>query len=117
MRQQRREFGLNRSVMLVVRTDQNPMPIPAAGLRWLNQQQHLTLEEVHGKPTEHALGEKSRVLNKRFDNPLVFKLLHVFPAEQKTLIPPALKRDRLEVRFEDTAVFLVLNNRSQLDCG
>jgi len=77
MRHQRRELGLNGSVMFVVRTYQNPVPVPAAGFRWLNEQQHLTLEEIHGKPTEHALGEEGRVLSKRLENPLVFERLHV----------------------------------------
>ena len=77
MRHQRRELGLNGSVMFVVRADQNPVPVPATGFRWLNEQQHLTLEEVRGKPTEHSLGEESPVLNKRLENPLVFELLHV----------------------------------------
>ena len=75
---QRRELGLNGSVMFEVRTDQNPVPVPATGLRWLNEQQHLTFEEIRGKPTEHSLGEKGPVLNKRLENPLVFERLHVF---------------------------------------
>ena len=77
MRHQRWELGLNGSVMLVIGADQNPVPVPAAGFRWLNEQQHLTLEEVRGKPTEHSLGEESPVLNKRLENPLVFERLHV----------------------------------------
>ena len=77
MRHQRRELGLNGSVMFVVRTDQNPVPVPATGFRWLNEQQHLTLEEVHGKPAEHSLGEEGPVLNKRLENPLMFECLHV----------------------------------------
>ncbi len=70
------EFGLNGSVMLEAGTDQNPMPLPAAGFRWLNQQQHLTLEEVRGKPAEHALSEEGGVLGKRLENPLMLELLH-----------------------------------------
>ena len=61
VRHQRRELGLNGSVMLVVRTDQNPVLVPAAGFRRLNEQQHLTLEEVRGKATEHSSGEKGRL--------------------------------------------------------
>ena len=80
MRPKSRELGLNGSMMFVVRTDQNSMPVPAARFRWLNQQQHLTLEQVHGKPTEHSLGKEGPVLNKRLKNPLVFELLrHVQP--------------------------------------
>jgi len=80
MRRQRRELGLNGGVMFEVSADQNPVPVPAAGFRWLNQQQHLTLEQVHGKPTEHSLGKEGPVLNKRLKNPLVFELLrHVQP--------------------------------------
>ncbi len=75
---QRREFGSDGSVMFVVRTDQNPVPVPATGFGWLNKQQHLTLEKVRGKATEHSLGEKGAVLDKRFKNPLVFECLHVF---------------------------------------
>jgi hypothetical protein len=78
MRHQRREFGLNGSVIFVVRTHQNPVPVPAPGFRWLNEQQHLALEEVRGKPTEHSLGEEGRVLDKRLENPLVFERFHVF---------------------------------------
>ena len=78
MRHQRRELGLNGSVMFVVRTNQNPVPVPATGFRWLNEQQHLTLEEVRGKPTEHSLGEERPVLHKRLENPLVFERFHVF---------------------------------------
>ena len=64
--------------MPVVRTDQNDVPVPATRLGWLDKQQHLTLEEVGGKPTEHSLGEEGRVLNKRLENQLVFERLHVF---------------------------------------
>src|SRR5712691_10302513 len=77
MRHQRRELGLNGSVMLVLRTDQDSVPVPATGFCWLNEQQHLTLEEVRGKPTKHSLGEKGPLLNKRLENPLVFERLHV----------------------------------------
>ena len=80
MRQQGGELGLNGSVMPVVRTEQNPVPVPAPGFRGLNEQQHLTFEEVHGKPAEHSFGEESRVLNKRLENPLVFELLHMAAA-------------------------------------
>jgi hypothetical protein len=82
MRYQRRELGLNGSVMLVVRTDQNPVPVPATGLRWLNEQQHLTLEEVRGKPTEHSPGKEGRLFEERFENPLVLKLFHVFDSPE-----------------------------------
>src|SRR5271170_191062 len=78
MRCQRRELSLNGSMMFVVRTDQDPVPVPATGFRWLNEQQHLALEEVRGKPTEHSLSEEGRVLSKRLENPLVFERLHVF---------------------------------------
>jgi hypothetical protein len=77
VRHQRLELGLNGSVTFVVRTDQDPMPVPATGFRWLDEQQHLTLEEVRGKPTEHSLGEEGPVLDKRLENPLVFERLHV----------------------------------------
>jgi len=78
MRHQRWELGLNGRVMFVFRTDQDTVPLPASGFRWLNEQQHLALEDVRGKPTEHSLGEERRVLSKRFENPLVFERLHVF---------------------------------------
>jgi len=78
MRHQCWELGLNGSVMLKVRTDQNPVPVPTAGFGWLDQQQHLTVEEVRSQATEHSLGEKGRVLHKRVENPLVFERLHVF---------------------------------------
>lgn len=78
MRHQRWELGLHGSVMLVVGADQNPVPVPAAGFRWLNEQQHQTLEEVRGKPAEHPLGEEGRVLNKLLENPVMFELLHIF---------------------------------------
>ena len=78
MRVQRGELGLNGSVMFVVRTDQNPVPFPATGFRRLNQQQHLTLEEVCRKSPEHSLGKESPVLSKRNENPLGFERLHVF---------------------------------------
>ena len=73
MRHQRRELGLYRSVMFVVRTDQHPVPGPATGLRWFNEQQHLTLEEVRGEPTEHSLGKEGPVARKRFENPLLIE--------------------------------------------
>jgi hypothetical protein len=60
-----------------VSTDQNAVPVPAAGFRRLNQQQHLTLEEVRGQAAEHALGEEGGVPGKPIENPLVFELLHV----------------------------------------
>lgn len=92
MRHQRRELGLNGSVMFVVRTDQNPVPVPATGFRWLNEQQHLTLEEVRGKPTEHSLGEEGPVLNKRLENPLVFERLHVFVTGSESRRGPRIMR-------------------------
>jgi hypothetical protein len=73
---QRRKLGVNGSVMLVVRTNQNAVPLPTAGFRWLNEQQHLTLEEIRGKPAEHSLGKEGRVLNKCLENPLVFERFH-----------------------------------------
>src|SRR5882672_10639900 len=82
MRHQRRELGLNGSVMFEVRTDQNPVPVPATGLRWLNEQQHLTFEEIRGKPTEHSLGEVCPVLNKRLEDPLMFEPLHFHPSSR-----------------------------------
>ena len=66
--------------MFVVGTDQNPVPFPAAGFRGLDEQQHLTLEEVCGQPTEHSLGEEGPVVDERLENPLVFERLHVFEA-------------------------------------
>src|SRR6266403_1212207 len=92
MRHQRRELGLNGSVMFVVRTDQYPVPVPATGFRWLNEQQHLTLEEVLGKPTEHSLGEEGPVLNKRLENPLVFERLHVFVTGSESRRGPRIMR-------------------------
>src|SRR5580658_8863052 len=85
MRHQRRELGLNGSVIFVVRTDQDPVPVPATGFRRLNEHQHLTLEEVRGKPTEHSPGEEGPVLDKRLEDPLVFERLHVF---ELTAAPP-----------------------------
>ena len=75
MRHQCRELGVYGSVMFVVRTDQNPVPVPATGFRWLNEQQHLALEEVRGEPTEHSLGKEGPVARKRFENPLVVESL------------------------------------------
>jgi hypothetical protein len=42
VRHQRREVGLNGRVIRVVRTDQAPVPLPAAGFGWLDEHQHLT---------------------------------------------------------------------------
>src|SRR5271170_953955 len=44
MRPQRGELGSHGRVMFVGRTDQDPVPVPAAGLGWFNQEQHLALE-------------------------------------------------------------------------
>ena len=57
--------------MFVVRTDQNPVPVPATGFRRLDEQQHQTLEDVRGKATEHSPGEEGPVASKRLENPLV----------------------------------------------
>ena len=78
MRHQGRELGLNGSMMFVIRTDQNPVPVPATGFRWLNKQQHLTLEKICGQPTEHSLGKEGPVISKRIENPFVFERLHIF---------------------------------------
>ena len=83
MRRQGGEFGLDGSVMSVIGTDQNPVPCPAAGFGGLNQQEHLTFEEVRRKAAEHWLGEEGGVLGKRFENPLVLELLHVFLARAR----------------------------------
>ncbi len=64
--------------MFVIRTNQNPVPVPATGFRRLNEQQHLTLEEVGREPPEHSLREEGRVLTKRVENPLIFERLHAF---------------------------------------
>ena len=78
MRHQRWELGLNGSVMLVIGADQNPVPVPAAGFRWLNKQHHLALEEIRGEATEHTFGKEGWVLNKGLKNPLVLERLHAF---------------------------------------
>src|ERR1700722_19764254 len=100
MRQQRRELSLNGSVMFVVGTNQNPVPVPATRFRGFNQQQHLTLEEVGGKPTEHSFGEEGRALNKRLENPLVFKRLHVFEsrAQPRTSMDRRVAASRHRIR-------------------
>ena len=59
-----------------LRTEQNPVPVPAAGFRRLNQQQHLAFEDVGCKPAEHALGEEGGVPGKSIQNPFVLELLH-----------------------------------------
>ena len=82
MRHQRWELGLNGSVMLVIGAEQNPVPVPAAGFRWLNEQKHQTLEEVRGKPAEHPLREERRVLDKLLEDPVVFELLHLFESRR-----------------------------------
>lgn len=87
VRQQRREVGLEGSVMCVVRADQHAVPVPAAGLRWLNEQQHLTLEEVRGKPAKHSPCEKGRVLGKRLKDPLVLERLHEIDAVPVFALP------------------------------
>src|SRR5437867_7089522 len=92
MRRQRREPGLNRSVMFVVRTDQNPVPLPATGFRWFNEQEHLTLEEVRSKAAKHSLGEEGSVLDKRFENPFVFERLHVLVRPATRAVPAARRR-------------------------
>ena len=76
MGHQRRELSLKRGVMFVAGADQDSVPVPATGFRWLNEQKHLTPEEVNGKPTEHCLGEEGRVLNDRIENPLILERLH-----------------------------------------
>lgn len=74
---QRGEFGLDGRVVLVVCTDQHTMPLPAAGLRWLDEHQHLTPEKVRGEPTEHSLRKESRVLDECVENPFMIEcLLH-----------------------------------------
>src|ERR1700680_2098208 len=78
MRHQRRELGLDGSVMFIVCADKDAVPIPATGLRRLDKQQHLTLEEVCGQPTEHSLGKEGPVINKGIENPFVFECLHIF---------------------------------------
>jgi hypothetical protein len=78
MRRQRWELGPNGSVMFVVRTDQDAMPVPATGFRWLNENQHLTPEKVGGQATEHCLAKKSPMISQRIENPFVFERLHLF---------------------------------------
>ena len=72
--------------MFVVGANQNTVPVPAAGFRWLDEQQHLTLEEVGGKPTEHPLGEEGPVSDKRLENPLVVEGLHLFDGQLTSAI-------------------------------
>jgi hypothetical protein len=129
MRHQRRELGSNGSVMFVARTDQNPVPVPATGFRWLDEQQHLTLEEIRGKPTEHPPGEEGPVLSKRLENPLVFERLHVIrhrrfpprwlanrrPGNRRTLIVvrPGRRSDQCGSRGEPAARMRRLRRRRE----
>jgi hypothetical protein len=46
------------------------------GFRWLNEHEHLALEEVRGKPAEHSFSEERPALDKRVENPMVFERLH-----------------------------------------
>jgi hypothetical protein len=57
------------------------VPLPATGFRWFNEQKHLTLEDIRGKPAKHSLGEERPVPNERFEDPLVCErtLNHVNP--------------------------------------
>ena len=76
MRRQRGKLILKGRVMFVAGANQYSVPIPSAGFRWLDQQQHLTLEQVGGKSAEHPLSEEGRVINNRIENPLVIEFLH-----------------------------------------
>ena len=80
VRLQSGKLGLNGFVVSEVGTDQDPVPIPSAGFRWLDQQQHLTLEEVYGEAAKHTFGKEGRVLTERLQDPLVFERFHVLHA-------------------------------------
>ena len=62
--------------MFVARTDQNAMPVPAAGFCGLNQHKHLTFEEVDGQSTEHSFRKKGGMIREGIKNPLVLEFFH-----------------------------------------
>jgi hypothetical protein len=59
MRHQRRELGLNGSVMFVVRTDQYAITGPATGFRYRHKKQHLAPEKYPDRPQNILLLRKS----------------------------------------------------------
>ena len=92
MRLQSGKLGLNGFVVSEVGTDQDTVPIPPAGFRWLDQKQHLTLEEVYGEATKHTFGKEGRVLTERLQDPLVFERFHVLHASDVIAGTPMLFR-------------------------
>jgi len=62
--------------MLVTGADQHAVPLPAAGLRRLNEHQHLAIVEIRGETAEHPFGEERRTPCERIENPLVIERLH-----------------------------------------
>jgi len=73
---QGRKVGSNGRLMLMARADQHAMPLPAAGLRGLDEHEHLSLVEVRSQSAEHPLREEGRAPVEGLEDPLVVERLH-----------------------------------------
>ena len=76
MRRERGEVRANRLVILETRADQDAVPSPAAGLRRLDEDEHLALVHVGGKPSKHPFRKEARMTGERVEDPLVVERLH-----------------------------------------
>jgi hypothetical protein len=65
-------------MMRVLRADQNAVPLPSAALGWLDQNEHLSSEEIGGKSTEHFFGEEACVILEGLKDPFIVECLHQY---------------------------------------
>jgi hypothetical protein len=76
MRRQLWELLDDCGVMRTFRADQDTVPLPAAGLGWFDQQDHLATEQVGGQSTEHSLGEEAGMILEGLKDPFVVEGSH-----------------------------------------
>src|SRR5690242_14398366 len=76
VRRQLRELFDDYCVMRTFGADQDTVPLPAAGLGWLDQHDHLATEDIGGQSTEHPLGEKAGMILEGLEDPFVVEGFH-----------------------------------------
>jgi len=73
VRFERGEVRADRRLMREVGADEDAVPLPAAGLRRLDQHEHLAVVHVSSEAAEHPFGEEGGVSLERFEDPLVIE--------------------------------------------
>ena len=76
VRCQLRKFFDDARMMRMLGADQDAVPFPPPSSGWFDQDHHHPAEQVDGEPTEHPLGEETRVVFEDLKDPFVVERLH-----------------------------------------